>query len=137
MKNKRLRLVLTLILLLLVIGLLVGLSQWYKPHRSAASEKGISINPDSLVAFYSADEKAGDAKYLNKPLQVKGMIAKVDTNASGQTTVLFNSADPMSSVFCTMQEKGLKLEVGKEAEIKGFCSGHTTDVLLTDCVIVK
>ena len=134
---KRSRLILTFVLLLLIIGVIVGLTQWYKPHRDAANEKGIAINADSLIAYYNANEQAADAKYLNKPLQVRGIVAKVDTNSDGQTTVLFNSADPMSSVFCTMKEKGAKVETGKEAVIKGFCSGHTMDVLLTDCVIVK
>jgi hypothetical protein len=130
-----------IIFLILGIGLLVGgitaYYLWNKPQRTVDDEKGIVISADSLIATYNANEKAADAKYLNKAIQVRGTVAKVDRNQDGQATVLFESADPMSSVFCTMRDKSAKVDSGSVVTLKGFCSGHTTDVLLTDCIVVK
>jgi hypothetical protein len=134
---KRSRLLLLIVGMILLVGAVAYLFVWNKPHRDVASEKGIDISADAIVAEYNADEKAADAKYLNKPIQVKGSIAKVEKNQDGQTTVLFASADPMSSVFCTMRDKEVSLDSGATATVKGICSGHTMDVLLTDCVLVK
>jgi hypothetical protein len=130
-----------IILIIVGVALLVGgitiYYIWNKPGRKAENEKGMAISSDSLISAYNADEKAADAKYLNKAIVVTGMVAKVDKNQDGQTTVLFNSADPMSSVFCTMRDKGATVDSGKAVTLKGFCSGHTTDVLITDCIPVK
>ncbi len=103
---KRSRLILLIVAVLLLIGGISVLFLWNKPHRKAESEEGIAISADSLIAAYTADEKAADARYLNKIIAVKGSVAKVDKNQDGQTTVLFAAADPMSSVFCTMRDKG-------------------------------
>jgi hypothetical protein len=130
-------------IILLIIGaafLIGGIALYYiwnKPARRAENEKGMAISSDSLIATYNRDEKAADAAYLNKTIQVSGTVAKVDKNQDGQTTVLFASADPMSSVFCTMRDKGATVDSGKAVTLKGFCSGHTTDVLLTDCIKVE
>lgn len=130
-----------IIILVVGIALLVGGISiyyiWNKPARKVEDEKGLVISSDSLIAEYNRDEKAADAKYLNKTVQVSGAVAKVDKNQDGQTTVLFNSADPMSTVFCTMRDKGAMVDSGKTVTLKGICSGHTTDVLLTDCIIAE
>jgi hypothetical protein len=134
---KRGKLILICALAVVLVAIIIGLTQWYKPHRKVEGEQGIVINSDSLITVYNANEHAADSLYLNKTIQVRGLVAKVDRNEDGQTTVLFNSADPMSTVFCTMRDKGAVVDSGKVAVLKGICSGHTSDVLLTDCIIVR
>lgn len=134
---KRSRIILIIAGIAFLIGGIVIYRMWNKPHRTAEDETGIAMSTDSLVASYNADEKAADAKYLNKAIAVKGAVAKVDKNQDGQTTVLFASADPMGSVFCTMRDKDAHVDSGAVVTLKGFCSGHTMDVLITDCIPVK
>jgi hypothetical protein len=134
---KRGQIILLIIVLLLVGGGITAYKMWNKPHATVEDQEAIAISTDSLVAEYNANEKAADAKYLTKAIAVKGEVYKVEKNQDGQTTVLFNSVDPMSSVFCTMRDKGEKVDSGAVVTLKGFCSGHTTDVLLTDCIVVK
>lgn len=131
-----------ILLIAVGLGFLVGgitaYILWNKPHRDVESEKGIAITADALVAAYNADEKAADAQYLNKAIEVSGTVAKAENNQDGQTTVLFASSDAMTSVFCTMRDKGVSVNNGAAIVIKGICTGHTlTDVTLTDCVVVK
>jgi hypothetical protein len=131
------RIILLLIGLAFLVGGITIYYIWNKPARKVENEKGLVISSDSLIAEYNRDEKAADTKYLNKTIQVNGTVIKVDKNQDGQTTVLFNSTDPMSSVFCTMRDKGAKVDSGKVVTLKGICSGHTSDVLLTDCIIAE
>lgn len=126
-----------LVLVVIVVGALFGLREWFKPRRSVADEQAIQMSADSLLAKYSDNETLADSLYLNKAIEVKGKVQAVDTNSDGKTTVLFDSQNPMSSVFCTLREKGIKVQAGTEVAIKGFCSGLTTDVVLTDCVLIK
>ena len=135
--KKTSRIILLVLGICLLIGGITAYYLWNKPQRTVEGEKGIVISADSLIATYNADEKAADAKYLNKAIQVQGTVAKVEKNQDGQTTVLFSSADPMSSVFCTMRDKDPNVTTGSVVTLKGFCSGHTMDVLLTDCIAVK
>ena len=135
---KRSRLVLLVVGILLMIVGVGGLFIWNKPHRKAEDERGLAISADSLLAAYAANEQTADARFLNKTIELRGTVVKVDTNQAGQTTVLFASADPLSTVFCTMRDKGDRpADSGQVAVVKGFCSGHTTDVLLTDCISVR
>jgi hypothetical protein len=46
------------------------------------------------------------------------------------------SDDPLSSVFCTLENKASTLpKIGDEIIVKGFYAAYTTDVLLTGCII--
>ncbi|MBS1644252.1 MAG: hypothetical protein JST36_04375 [Bacteroidetes bacterium] len=135
--KRQVRIVLFMVAACVLVAAFVGIWQWNKPRRSVADVPAIRLSSDSLLHHFTTNEKQANALYLNKALEVSGTVQTVDTNEDGKTTVLFASPDPMSSVFCTLREKGLKVAEGKEIVIKGFCSGMTTDVVLTDCVLVN
>ncbi len=122
-------------LAVLAIGLGAGLWLWNKPHPRAEGQKGIAISADSLVALYNTDETAANARFLDKVIAVSGTADEVSTNGEGTQTVLMHAGEA-GNVFCTMR-KGKKIANGGPAAaviIKGFCSGKTIDINLTDCV---
>jgi len=136
---KPLRVILLVVLLLIVCGGGYFLSQWYKPHRSAANEKGVVFKASQLVAAYTGNEHAADSLYLNKTLEVSGTVAEWGKNDAGQSTALFKSDDLMTSVFCTFKtgEDATAKIAGDSITVKGFCSGLVGDVKLTDCILKK
>jgi hypothetical protein len=69
-------------------------------------------------------------------LEVVGVVAELGENQDHQTTLLLQSDDPLSSVFCTLENKANTLpKVGDEIVVKGFYAAYTTDVLLTGCIL--
>jgi tRNA_anti-like len=123
------------ILLLILIGVGTGIYMWNKPHNKVENAKGIAITADALAKEYNADEKAADAKYLNKAIEVSGTISEIDKNQDGGTMAILQTSDPAAGIQCTMREKGVNLTKGQNVTIKGFCSGNgITGVSLTDCV---
>jgi hypothetical protein len=120
-----------------VIGMITGGAVVYyvfhKPHRDISDEKCITISAGDLFKAYNANEKKGDTLYLNKPLEVTGVVAEVKENQEHKTTILFQTDDPMSGVFCTMADSAVKVEIGKTVCIKGYCSGFISDVKITGC----
>lgn len=132
-KRTRIRILVPLTMLLILIG--IGAWMWNRPHRKVESEKGIAMSVDSLIRLYDADEMAANARFLNKAILVRGRVAEKGANADGQTTLLLSAPGQSSSVFCTMRDKGTGAAVAAEVTVKGFCSGKTMDVLLTDCVL--
>lgn len=118
------------------IGGGVGWYMWHKPHPKVEDATGIAITATNLAKEYAADEKATDAKYLNKAIEVTGTVSETETNQDGGLMVILDSGDPTSGVQCTMRDKTAKAAKGQNLTIKGFCSGNSiTGVLLTDCVI--
>ena len=127
--------ILVVVLLLVAIGVCTGIYMWNKPHKKIEDASGIVIDAKVLAREYSADEKAADAKYLNKAIEVSGTLMELDKNQDGGVMVILQTDDPAAGVQCSMREKGLDLKKG-HITIKGFCSGNgITGVSLTDCVV--
>ncbi len=105
---------------LVLIGAVIAAMIINKPHRKAEDEKGMQVTVTELVQAYQNSEPEANKKYLNKTLIVTGTIRESGKNQAGQPTVLFDSEDPMSSVFCTMRDKDLQLQAGSPIALKGF-----------------
>ncbi len=104
--------------------------------RDASTEKGIEVTAAALGKEYAADEKASDAKYLNKNIEVSGTVSETEKNQDGGMMIVLGTDDPMTGVQCTMKDKNANATKGQAITIKGFCSGNSiTGVSLTDCVI--
>lgn len=123
----------------LVLAIIAGLYGYYQYNRKpagVADQEAIKINAAALVASFMKDEKAAQTRYNNKVLEVVGVVAELGENQNHQTTLLLQSDDPLSSVFCTLENKASTLpKVGDEIVVKGFYAAYTTDVLLTGCIL--
>ncbi len=124
------------ILIGLCTGIYVWKFVWNKPHPTVENaENIIKVHARELAKEYNANEKASDAKYLNKVIEVSGTIIEMEKNQDGGLMVILQTDDPAAGIQCAMREKGLKVSLG-HITIKGFCSGNgITGVSLTDCVI--
>lgn len=124
------------VVLLILIGVGTGFYMWNKPHKKVEDTKGISITAAALSKEYNADEKASDAKYLNKAIEVTGTVGEIDKNQDGGTMAILQTEDPAAGIQCTMRDKSVVITKGQVVTIKGFCSGNgITGVSLTDCVL--
>ncbi len=128
-----------IVLAVLVLAIITGLYGYYQYNRKpagVADQEAIKINAATLVASFMKDEKAAQTRYNNKVLEVVGVLAELGENQNHQTTLLLQSDDPLSSVFCTLENKASTLpKVGDEIVVKGFYAAYTTDVLLTGCIL--
>jgi hypothetical protein len=104
-----------------------------------------NIKPDFTVAAvdlqreFSENESAASEKYINKIIEVKGIIASVDKAEGNNINISLRTGDETSSVICTVT--GLKgredLQQGNEITVRGVCSGFLMDVLLNNCSIIQ
>lgn len=130
------------LLILVAIGLiagLIGVYLYFKPVRSVADEKAdFSLTAGKFVAEYEKDEKAANAKYLGKVVEIGGTVSEINTDKNG--TININLAgEEIAGVSCQMfkdqKENTKNIKEGDEVNIKGRCTGILMDVVLTDCVI--
>jgi len=105
-------------------------------HRNVQSEKGLVIQADSLSAAYQADEKNANALYLNKAVEVSGIIVSIDKNQEGKITLIIGRADSFSNVSVTLISTApLSQKIGETITIKGVCTGALSDVIITEGVV--
>lgn len=106
-------------------------------HRIAAEETCIVISASNIVKEYQANESAANTRYLNKALQISGVVSEVKKDQIGNTTVTIKSEDPFASVFCTLAEKAdaAAAVVGKHVSVKGICTGFLSDVVIAGAVL--
>lgn len=128
-----------ILIAVVVIALGVGvfvMIQLNKPHKKVEDAHSVALSATELGKQYGADEKASDAKYLNKAIEVTGTVSEVDKNQDGGYMIVLKTDDPMSGIQCAMREKNITAQKDQQLVIKGFCSGNSiTGVSLTDCVI--
>jgi hypothetical protein len=128
-----------------VIVFLLGLvNVWYyvfqyskTHHRNVADEVALNVTSAQIVKDFQSNEKGANAKYLNKAIEVRGVLLQDEKDQSGNITLTLKSGDPFSNIFCTLRP-GLQLPAkGSVIVVKGVCAGFLSDVVLNNAIIVK
>lgn len=116
----------------------VGAYMWYKPHPKAENAKGIKIEASAIAKEYTTDEKSADVRYLNKAIEVTGVVAELQKNQDGGLMVILQTEDPAAGVQCTLRDRNTNPQKGQKITLKGFCSGNgIMGISLTDCIVIN
>jgi hypothetical protein len=131
---------LSAIILLLIIGVTVYY-QYNQPRKDVSTQHtDVAIAASLLYRQYFEHEKEANLKYLDKIIEVKGMVSEVQNN-NGMMIVLMNAEDGLGGINCSMKEPNLHITQSslrdKTVIIKGKCTGFLIDVNLVDCVLVQ
>ena len=105
-------------------------------HRKIDNEIAIPIAAVDIVKEYQTNEKMANLKYLNKAVQVTGIVTQIDKNQDGFSTLTLQSQDAFSSVYCTLKS-ATNIKPQTVIIVKGICIGFTTDVKIKDAIIIK
>ncbi|MFT3933428.1 MAG: hypothetical protein QM726_07440 [Chitinophagaceae bacterium] len=136
MKRKTMRVTGLLCLLCIAIGAAIVYRMYNKPHRSATTEKAVSLTAAQLADEYEKDEAAANKKYLGNAVQVSGKVNEVTLNQQNKSVILLAGAT-MSGVQCTMEDKLQPIKKGDSIIIKGFCNGYLNDVIIDRAIVSK
>lgn len=123
------------IAVLAIIGAIIVYKMWTKPHKDVEASKAINVNATALVEAYEKDEAGANTLYLDKVLQVTGVVESVKTNQDGGAVITLKGST-MGVVQGTIEKAGGALpQAGSSITIKGICTGYLTDVILVRCVV--
>ncbi len=127
---------------LLIIGLALAMFLYNKPHAELQNKTAdFSLTATDLFADFDRDEAAANAKYLDKIIQISGIIDEKIPSADGGMTLLIKDAEKMFGVNCAfLPEASAELEqlqTGTQVSLKGICTGMLLDVNLSRCVLVN
>jgi len=128
------------ILVVGIVGAFVAYKIYNKPHLDITEASAdITISANNLMQDFSSDENTANTKYLDKIIQVKGVISETKIeNEIGIITLKTN--DNFGSILCHLSKEATKkintLKEGQTITVKGICTGYLMDVILVKAEII-
>jgi putative nucleic acid binding protein len=110
---------------------------WNKPARDVTNESAIKVSAVAIFDSFNNNESSANNLFLNKAIEVTGVVNAVKKNQAGQTVVYLKSNDPMFGVNCTFKEDPGAINTNSTITFKGICTGYLSDVVLNQGIIVK
>ncbi len=133
-----------LLLFLFLLILVVGAFLFFRGNRPSGNPAtvweqttDVKVEAAQLYVDFMQDETGANEKYLNKILEVTGVVSTVQ-NGQGGTSVLLRTSDPAHGVRCRFDQKpggsSKNYEVGQNIRLKCLCSGYIQEVEMVQCV---
>lgn len=98
--------------------------------------EAISVDATSLVKAFQENEANANKTYLDKVLLIKGTVSVAAENQTGEHAITLSSEDPFAGVMATLDSTETKeVKVGDNIQIKGFCKGFLSDVVINNAII--
>ncbi len=100
-------------------------------------EEGIRITAEAIFDSFTVNENRANQVYLNKAIEVSGIVADIKKNQEGNAVVYLKTSDPIFGVNCTFKENPDSIVPGSNITFKGICTGYLSDVIINQGIIVK
>ena len=125
MKNK------AILLLFLGIILIVGYSYIYKDHRVIENETPDFVaTSNSVFQEFSENQQSSEIKYLDKTIEVKGIVTELNNN-----DLTLNN-----KIFCKFTKTITTIKLNDQVTLKGRCIGYDDlleQVKLDQCNLIE
>ncbi len=105
-----------IIILVLIVMIIIAYNYIYKEHRNIEKENAeFVLTSNNISSEFSQNSIEAEKKYLNKTIEIKGLISEVNTK---DITI-------DNSVFCQFNDS-LKstIKIKDDITIKGRCIGY-------------
>ena len=140
MKLKRpYKFILIVILLTGLAGIITGIYFYNLRNKNLLKEKpDFTITAEELQKEFESDENASTSKFVNKIVEVTGVISSIEKGENDALNVALKTGSSLSSVICTFPGNTdiSGLLAGQAVTLRGECSGFLMDVLLNNCVLI-
>ena len=115
MRRKKIVAVIAVLLIIVSAGIYFYYGFLFKEARNIQSEMpDYSITASKLLDDYNADPKKADSLYLNKTIEITGIVTK----ETDSVVILENN------VFCLFTQKNPVKLINQKVKIKGKCIGY-------------
>ena len=131
MKRKKIAIRIAALLIIISSGIYFYYGFLFKEARNIETEiPDYSIEATKLLTAYNADPKKADALYLNKTIEITGLVTK-----QTDTVVILEN-----TVFCLFTQKVKDKLINNKVTVKGKCIGYDElfqEVKIDQCIINK
>lgn len=138
---KKIWVALAVFLVVALVGAVIIIKMINKPHQNLKELKpDVTIDAPSLVIDYSRDATVADSSYLNKKVEVTGVVEQVTQNQDSSITVFLTGVQGVN-VSCNIPARNMdkiaKPDSGAHITVIGQCSGFLMDVVLNNAAILQ
>lgn len=128
-------------ILMTSVGLFIILNLYNKPHLNVKkAHADIKLTAQNLLDDYQNDENLANKNYVDKLVQVIGVVSEVSFD-NGNSIITIKDSNGQSSIMCHMQPEEnlnvLKIKKDRVVTIKGICTGYLLDVIMVRCVLIN
>ncbi|GHE72736.1 MULTISPECIES: OB-fold protein [Roseivirga] len=99
-----------------------------------------SLTAEALYNAFETDENKANTLYLNKVVQVEGIVTAIHQSAEAKPVVELET-NGFGLLKCTLEDSNEltnhSLTDGDRVVLKGECIGYLLDVLLEDVIIIE
>ena len=134
------KIVSSLVLIIFIAGASYAVYLFNKGHKDLETTRpDFVLTATDLLKEFENDENKASAKYVNKVLEVSGVIESLNAGDDKTVSIVLKTESDFSTVICTFQQltDPADYRQGENITVKGECSGFLTDVLLNNCYIKK
>lgn len=129
------------ILVLGIIGAFVGYKMYNKPHVDVSEASAdITISANKILEEFSSDETTANSKYLEKIIEVKGVVSETKLEKE-KGIITLKTNDDFGSVLCHLSDEATQkmsaLKEGQTITVKGICTGYLMDVIIIKSEIIN
>lgn len=121
------------LLIILACGLVVfllGMKMYNKaPDNISSMKTDFQINAAELLSAFENDETAANLKFLDKVVEVNGVVEKHEMK-EGKLTAYLSTDNPLSNVIFQFENQNEQIETGENITLKGICTGYLMDVVV-------
>ncbi len=107
----------------IAVAVIIGYRIWNKSHADIRDADAVKTTSITLYEILSKSG-SGSVTYLNKVVEVSGVIADVLKNEQNQQIILLKTNVSGGAVNCTMEEEITGIKPGDTIALKGICSGY-------------
>lgn len=131
MKRKKIAFAIAALLIIVSAGIYFYYGFLFKEARNIQTEMpDYTISATKLLEDYNADPKKADQLYLNKTIEITGIVTK----ETDSVLILENT------VFCLFSQKVKSALINNKVTVKGKCIGYDElfqEVKIDQCTINK
>lgn len=123
---------------LIIAGVLFALHMYNLQHKDLKKVKpDFILSATDLQKEFENNETAATTKYVNKVLEVSGIIQSVKPGENYALSIALKTGSDLSSVICTLagNPPPSSFNIGDQVTLRGECSGFLMDVLLNNCAV--
>ncbi|MBP7556837.1 MAG: hypothetical protein KA821_11255 [Chitinophagaceae bacterium] len=132
---------------IVLLAVLIASAYIYKEYNRKYADTA-TLHPDyvlsaaSLLNHFAHDSALSSQKYMNRLLQVSGVVKQVERIDDKNVVMVLGDSTDRSAVRCNLdsvhQSAVMRTRVGQTATVKGVCSGFNQDELLgSDVILIR
>ncbi len=104
------------------------------------AETDVTISAQNLVSSFLDNESLANSTYVEKTLEVSGIVKEVNY-LNDRYTIFLDGGETFACLMCDMNtdqiEKIEQIVPGQTIRIKGICKGFLLDAILLNCVVLQ